>query len=92
MRSSICSSWPSIGTRGASGKYLQLTPLEKMLTKIHKADRATTAGIGLLSVTVALLLPSGHSGNAGYVYLLTAPSNLFFGYYSRHKARAFRRH
>lgn len=49
---------------------LELTPIERMLTRTVAYENAGMAGIGLLSCVAALLLPRGIAGYAGWVYVL----------------------
>ncbi|WP_263383869.1 TMEM175 family protein [Granulicella arctica] len=68
---------------------LELTPLERKLTKIYMADHLTMVAIGLLSCLLAVVLPLGEAGNAGWVYLLIGVSKWFYGYYGGRTTRSF---
>lgn len=49
---------------------LELSPLERLLTKGYMADTAAKAGVGLLSCAIALLLPPDKAGMSGFAYFL----------------------
>jgi len=51
---------------------LGLSRLEELLTRGYIADCAAIGGVGLLSSVVAVLLPDGYGGDAGWVYLAIA--------------------
>ena len=51
-------------------EHLDLTPSERILTRSYIAMAAGTACVGLLSCLVAMLLPSGYAGYAGWTFLL----------------------
>jgi hypothetical protein len=69
---------------------LELSPLERILTKIYMADHLAMAGVGVVSCLLAVLLPRRMAGDAGYAYLLTAATKAFFGFYGGRKVRAER--
>jgi len=67
---------------------LNLTPAERILTKVYILDNASMALVGILSCLLAILLPARFSGFAGYAYLLIGIPKTFFGFYARRRVRA----
>jgi len=49
---------------------LELTPLERKLTKIYIQDHLLSASVGLISCLLAVGLPNNLSGWAGFAYML----------------------
>ncbi len=58
---------------------LELTPLERELTKIYMLDHLASAGIGLLSCLLAMVLPTSLSGWAGFAYMLIGVTKTVIG-------------
>jgi len=70
----------------AKKEQLELTPSELFDTKTKMWAQLILASVGMLSVVLALALPEGKSGIAGYVYFLIGPAFTIF-YSRRTKAK-----
>lgn len=66
---------------------LELTPIERFITKIDMIDLFGTGCIGAVSVLVAFLLPSDQAGAAGYTFFLIG---LYKHLHGRYKGRRLR--
>lgn len=69
-------------------EQLELNPIERVLARIYILDNLSMAGIGLFSCLLAVFLPEGRAGNAGFAYMLIGASKSFFGFYEGRKVRA----
>ena len=71
-------------------EHLQLNGIEELITRATLIDHAGVACIGLLSCLVAVALPPGLAGLAGYVYFAIAAYKTWHGRYYGSRIRKLR--
>jgi uncharacterized membrane protein len=64
-------------------RVLALNPTELFLTRSSIVEYIAMGSVGVLSIAIALLMPHGYSGFAGFAYMLLIPVGQFHGRWER---------